>query len=390
MEKIFNRFEVNNGKKLYKNIFYIIIILTFIGIVTQFSLNSPESLKNTSGEKYFAGMGYNLFTIAVFIFFMYVISIYSEWIIKKLMSIKMPWTGILVLINIVLLGLVFNLGKEVNGAKRWISIFGFFDYQPSEGTKLIVILHLAYTFLMIYYLENYNKKDKIGSELLENIGLTIGQIALIGFTGFSSALQVFLIYLVLFLQERKTGKFLKKYIFQGLIIMFIIIFLLGLLLLGKSYRLSRVANFGKSEHEIWNAKILSNSGLFGRGYGNGMGRNFYLPEVQTDYVFTGFAEEWGFIGVLVLITIFMFFIYYLFMARKFTKNIFEKTIVTGVAIMITNQIIFHIAINLGILPSTGVTLPLISKGLSSSGITYISLGLVLGILNKNSDLEMKK
>ena len=192
----------------------------------------------------------------------------------------------------------------------------------------------------------------------------------------SSALQIILIFLVMY-------SFYDAIPYIYVFLTTIFVGLAGVVgILSTAYRRDRL---GLTEQAQLSLKSIARGGIRGSGYQEGLSRNFYLPEVQTDYVFAGFAEEWGFIGFIFILFLILFLVLLLFYASNFTKTIFEKMVLIGTAVMILNQTILHMLINLSLAPSTGVTLPFLSYGGTSTGVLFIMLAICLSIMLKFND-----
>lgn len=260
------------------------------------------------------------------------------------------------------------MAKTVNGARRWIPI-KFFTIQPSEFAKICLIIFIAYFFNEIAH----RSKKQINRSIILLIFL-VGFYAIgILFTkSFSATLQIAGIFFFMLCLNptipKKIPAILTALCFPLFILMIII----------APYRLARIFN---KEHGLYSIKSISNGGIFGVGYGNGLSRNFYLPEVQTDYIFAGFSEEWGLIASIFLILIYVLLSVYIFQSVKFANSVFEKMCIIGVGVMFTNQYVLHLLINTALLPSTGITLPFMSYGGSSIFVSIFSIFLVIHIIN---------
>lgn len=357
-KKFLNIFEVNNKKKLLTLIVSIVIILFIIGIINQISLSAPKSLKDSMGLVYTRiSMKHIAFTIAG------VISIY----LVNFITFKMLNRGskIIYILGLFLLILVLVIGVRVNGAKRWINI-GPINLQPSEFAKIFLIITIA--SVMEYYQKKFPKRKL---ELFVSILIYSFVYVLFVLAGrsLSSSLQIILI----------TGCMLwicplieKKYVVSLFSISSL--FVVAMIVI-EPYRLKRFVE--TSEQATLAIEAIKRGGLFGRGFGNGLSRNFYLPEIQTDYIFAGFTEEWGFLGAIFVIILFVLLIYYIFYSARFTKTIFQRYVVLGVGFMLANQVILHLLINVNLSPSTGVTLPFFSYGGSSTLTNFLGIALVI-------------
>ena len=277
------------------------------------------------------------------------------------------------------------VGKQVNGARRWYDL-KFFNFQPSEFLKIFIILYVAFLIQYMYvtikrnstiYIFSIFKVTKIGrAYFLSFIFVLVLCVFIYLSHALSSALQIILIFLVMYSFYDAI-----PYIYVSLTTIFV--GLAGVVgILSTAYRRDRL---GLTEQAQLSLKSIARGGIRGAGYQEGLSRNFYLPEVQTDYVFAGFAEEWGFIGFIFILFLILFLVLLLFYASNFTKTIFEKMVLIGTAVMILNQTILHMLINLSLAPSTGVTLPFLSYGGTSTGVLFIMLAICLSIMLKFND-----
>lgn len=362
-------FGIKTKKSLLTWIIALVILLSLVGLVNQMSISIPRSLKETRGLKT------TFFITKHFIFLIGGFTVIG--IINKIVSIKLlkKLSPLIYILGAILLIATLFLGSKVNGAKRWIR-FGFFNLQSSELVKISLIMIIA-RFIEFSY---GNKKETREAYSYLAVLTAIYFLLILASKAFSSAVQIALIFLIM----NWLNPFSEKYYSYITFLFSIILGIIGIII--EPYRISRL--LGNNDHGILSIKSISNGFLFGTGSGNGIGRQFYLPEIQTDYAFAGFAEEWGFIGAIFLITLFIIFISLIFYSSKFIDTIFEKMVIIGIGIMITNQVILHLLINVNLLPSTGVPLPFISYGGSSMITLFISLGILVKIIsNLDNNLE---
>ena len=149
------------------------------------------------------------------------------------------------------------------------------------------------------------------------------------------------------------------------------------------YRMKRFVGFKSSElsYQVEQSLIAIGSGkLIGKFYGNGLQKFFYLPEIHTDYIFSGYAEEMGFIGSIILILIYIILLLVILITLAEKKDRYAKYILTGIFVMFSSQILGNIAVVLNIVPSTGIPLPLLSYGGSTTIVTMAALGIVYNII----------
>lgn len=279
-------------------------------------------------------------------------------------------TGLIwLLISWLLLILVLFLAPEIQGAKRWLSVGGFFSLQPSELVKLTFIIYLA-SWL--------SARKRPFSNFLLLVGLTCGLVILEPDLGTALVIGVvaFAVYYV-------SGAPLLKFF---AVTCLGIITVAGLILISP-YRRQRLLTFfdptqdplGSSYHIRQALIALGSGGFWGVGLGQSRQKYSYLPEVATDSIFAIIAEEIGFSGSVVLLGLMGFLVYQLFTVAWQAPDRFARLLTTGIATWLGFQIFFNLAAMVALVPLTGIPLPLISYGGSSLLINLIAIGIVLNI-----------
>ena len=296
---------------------------------------------------------------------------------------KLDW--IFMLISIVLLIALFipDIGTSVNGSIRWIRA-GPINIQPSELCKFSLILYISG-----YSVRRISEIDSLRSFLKPLFLLFIISILIMSQPDLgSTAIICLLVVSILFYAGISFFQFS---------LLSILIALLGYMAISTSpMRLARVLAFTDpfAEDVVRNAGWqLSNSlisigqgGWFGLGMGNSFQKNFFLPEAHTDFIFAILVEELGIIGGLLLISLFVIlFIGILKVALdSFGKErLFQGYVSFGILILIAIQSLFNIAVNIGLLPTKGLTLPFISYGGTSMIIMMSLIAIVLRINKEN-------
>ncbi|QQG43418.1 MAG: rod shape-determining protein RodA [Candidatus Daviesbacteria bacterium] len=284
------------------------------------------------------------------------------------------------LITLLLLIVVFVVGIETRGSVRWIPL-GFFNIQPSELAKPVLILLLADFWSK--HLPNW-----------KNISLSVGIILPALFLIFKqpdlgTTLTITAIFLGMLLITRIS---FKKVVLLG----FLFTITMPLIWLNlQDYQKQRVFNFlspnsdplGTGYNIIQSTIAVGSGQVFGRGLGSGtQSRLQFLPEFRTDFIFAAISEELGLVGALVILSLYGYLIFYLLKVSKETGNSFGYLIIYGVVTMILFQVFVNIGMNVGILPITGITLPLVSYGGSSLLATLICLGLSASVANMSRKL----
>ncbi|MFN6992031.1 MAG: FtsW/RodA/SpoVE family cell cycle protein [Fervidobacterium sp.] len=273
-------------------------------------------------------------------------------------------------ISVILLILVLFIGKTVYGAKRWIDI-GFFDLQPSELFKFSIILMLSTIF----------EKHKGSKAFL----LSLLVILPAGFIFLEPDLGMTVLILFIWFSLILASDVPKKYI-VFILIAGIILAPVAFFFILKDYQRARIlALFNPKEHfqygaynTIMSQAVIANGGLFGTGYGLGIGTNMHIVPMQyTDFIFSAFAEQFGLFGSLILISLYAIIIIAGMIRLGRYKNEFWEFVVIGISAVFAFHVFENIGMNLGLLPVTGIPLPFLSYGGTSTLIFSALIGLLI-------------
>jgi len=275
------------------------------------------------------------------------------------------------------LALVLVVGEITLGAQSRFDV-GLFSIQPSDPAKLILILVLAKYFAKRHELIGDFKHILVSGVYAGIIcGLVLIQ------PDFGSALIIFSIWLGMVVVAGIKWRHLLTVFGLGAVF-FAAMWQFAL----YEYQKLRIATFldpladikGAGYNAYQSTVAVGSGELFGKGIGYGtQSKLLFLPEFQTDFIFAAFAEEWGFIGVVLLFSLFGVVIWRLVaFAMKGATN-FEKLFTVGVAMMFTSHFFVHIGMNIGLLPVTGLTIPFLSYGGSHLLTSYIALGIVMAM-----------
>lgn len=277
-------------------------------------------------------------------------------------------------IGLLILTLLIGRGLDAWGAKSWIYI-GSFSIQPSEIVKVLLIFSFA-AYLDKYKLTINEPKRLILSLIF--VGFPVGLILLQPDFG-TAMVYLFFIAAMLFV----TGiswKWIMILLLSGLVAGFIIFTNLS------GYRADRIENFLNPNRDTSGSNWQQQQGLIaigsgmlnGRGYMKGTQSQYgYIPEKETDFIFSVLAEELGFIGAIVLIVLFAIVILRLVKIAKSSRNTFVTNMVTGIAAMLFIHIFENIAMTIGLMPVTGIPLPFLSSGGTFQLICLAEIGLAL-------------
>jgi cell division protein FtsW len=279
---------------------------------------------------------------------------------------------LIICIILLIIILIPGIGTVRNGSRSWFGI-GSFGIQPSEFTKLALIIFSS------KYLCNHKKMLPIIIVTLFVFGLIMLQ------PDFGTGtIIVMTIFGILFINGMDIS----------LIVKIGIIGIVGvvILILVAPYRLSRILSFlnpwsdplGSGFQIIQSMYAIGPGGLFGLGFGNSIQKHFYLPEPQTDFIFSIISEEFGFVGILIVSSLFILVIYNSILISLSTKDKFAKNVSFGIIFGLSFQCLLNLMVVVGLIPVTGVTLPFLSYGGSSLLVSMASIGIILNISKNNN------
>lgn len=276
---------------------------------------------------------------------------------------------------LLILVLIPGIGSIRNGSRSWFGI-GAFGIQPSEFTKLAMII-----FTSKYLMKNERELKSIKSGVLPILLILMLVFALIMLQpDFGTGVVIVMAIVVLLFVSGVKMNFFVKLASIGLI------GVVGLIIIAP-YRLKRIVSFlnpwsdplGSGFQIIQSMYAIGPGGLLGMGFGNSIQKHFYLPEPQTDFIFSIISEEFGFMGVLIVSILFIIIIYRGFRIAISLEDKFGKYLAFGITFCLSFQALLNLMVVVGLIPVTGVTLPFLSYGGSSLIITMICIGILLNI-----------
>jgi len=289
-------------------------------------------------------------------------------------------TGVVVAIFAVsVFSLVFLLvgGEEVKGSRSWF-VFGPVSFQPVDFSKLVLVMILA----------KYFSRRHIEIAQIRHIFVSLlyaGTLFLLVLLqpDFGSAVILFLIWLGMTMVSGISKKHFLIIAAAAAVLGVVFWFFVF-----EDYQKQRILTFinpladvrGAGYNAYQSTIAVGSGGLFGKGVGYGtQSRLKFLPEYETDFVFAAFAEEWGFVGVVILLALYGVVLWRILANAMHGATNFEILFGLGVAIYFLSQIIVHIGMNIGLLPVTGTPLPLMSYGGSHLLADFTALGVVAGM-----------
>lgn len=342
-------------------LFSAVILLVSLGLVTMNSFVEPNSFFEKQIIWMFVGVA--LFFALSFIDFRF-----------------LRRTGVIVslfIISTVILLLLFIFGDFVKGAQNRFDL-GIFSLQPSDPIKLVVILLLAKYFSRRH--------------------VEIAHVRHILVSGF----YTFVLFLLVFLQPDFGSAIIIALIWLGMVLIsgiskkhLLIVFFVSTIAFGglwgyafEDYQKERIQTFihpltdlQGTGYNAYQSTIAVGSGkVFGKGIGYGTQSKLqFLPEYETDFIFAAFAEEWGFIGVIILLLLYSVLIWRIIVNSIYGATNFEILFGAGLAILFISHFIVHVGMNIGLLPVTGTTIPFLSYGGSHLITEFVGLGILMGM-----------
>ena len=356
-------------KNIDKTLLSLIIFLFSLGLffsLVSTSLIASDKLETNNYFFFFKHLVYILIGMVVLIFF----SSISE---KNLYKISLY----LFFISIFLLFLVPIFGIEVKGSRRWLNLFFLPRFQPVELVKPFVIIFIA-TILSIEKNIHINLKYALTVVAIIPIVILLAMQPDIGQT-----LLVLLSWATLIFISGISFPIIITFIsFLSLFFVYMVFFIPKFI-----YIKSRILSFfnpSNGTHNFQSDKAIdaiSSGGYFGKGVGEGTLKN-RVPEAHTDYIVSVISEEFGVVAIILLLTLFLFFIYTVFKKIYLEKNEKIKLVLTGVIRLIIFQALIHLGVNIRLFPTTGMPLPFLSYGGSSIvGVSILS-GIILNLTRR--------
>ncbi len=279
---------------------------------------------------------------------------------------------------LLVLVLIPGIGTVRNGSRSWFGLGGF-GIQPSEFAKIGLIIYVS------KYLANHRKEMRDIKKGVLPILMVIGVFFLLIMLepDFGTAMVIVLTLVCMIFVSGVKVSFFVKVGFMGLL------GIVGLILVAP-YRMARIVSFlnpwtdplGSGFQIIQSLYAIGPGGLLGQGFLNSHQKHFYLPEPQTDFIFSIISEEFGFLGVLIVVSFFFFLFYRSLKISMRTEDAFGKYLSFGLAFGILIQAVLNLCVVVGLIPVTGVTLPFLSYGGSSLLVSMVSMGIILNISKK--------
>lgn len=356
--------------------FFISIIMTcvIIGLVFIYSSSSIYAFERLGSSDYYLKkqlIGLVLGGVALLIIRFLPLSF-----IKRLS----PWV-FCAMMALTVLTFIPGIGQSIHGSHRWISIAGF-GFQPSEALKMSFVVYLAYLLAKKQYRVTSFTQGYL--PLMSIVGIT--SLLLLKQPDFGQAVTLCITAFLLFFVAQCQTKHL-------LFTLGSIAPLLSFLIYMKPYRIRRVLTFlnpwddphGSGFQIIQSLIAIGSGNVTGVGIAQSKQKFFYLPMQHTDFIFSIIAEEMGFVGSFLLITLFILFLYSGLKIASTLRDPFSYYVTTGYVLLITIQTILNICVASGLLPTKGLALPFISYGNSGLLCNIAMIGLIINCVYSNEE-----
>ena len=354
-------------------LFATVILLAIFGIIMIYSASSIwAEYKFNDAFK---------FVKAQFLFF--IVGILAMLVLSKIdYHIYYKKANLILLVCFLLLVLVLipGIGTIRNGSRSWFGI-GSLGIQPSEFSKIGLIIFVS------KYLSNNDRNIK---------SITKGVFPILGIIGiffllimlepdFGTGMVIVLTLItIIFISGVKLSFFIKI----GLLGLLGIVGLIAV----APYRIARIVSYlnpwtdplGSGFQIIQSLYAIGPGGLLGQGFLNSRQKHFYLPEPQTDFIFSIISEEFGFLGILIVASFFIIIFYRCIKTSINSSDLFAKYLTFGLSFGIIIQAILNLMVVVGLIPVTGVTLPFLSYGGSSLLVSMCSIGIILNISRRTN------
>jgi rod shape determining protein RodA len=283
----------------------------------------------------------------------------------------------LFIFGLIILCLLLVVGHISRGAQSWFNIAGI-GLQPADFMKVVLVMVLAK-----YFSRRHVEIAHIRHIIVSGLYALLPFMLILLQPDFGSALIIFAIWLGMIIVSGVSKKHLLAVFLIGTVafgIMWLFVF--------APYQKDRIKTFihpladiQGAGYNAYQSTIAVGSGeMIGKGVGYGtQSRLKFLPEYQTDFIFAAFAEEWGFIGVLILFFLFGVIIWRIILTSMQGASNFETLFGLGVAIILMTHFVIHVGMNIGLLPVTGLPMPFMSYGGSHLLTEFIALGILMGM-----------
>ncbi len=383
--------EVNTGIDRKKTVTYhmydyglLFLVLFFVGLglILIYSTSSYYA-SNKFGDSFFFMKKQGIYALAGIGFMLVISKIDYRIYIKPFTKFKIRPIYLLAVLCYALQIYVLIFGEDIYGAKRWIEIPKVGSFQPSEISKVCVIMFTAFICYQAPTMMNYF------AGFLRAAFYEAVLIILIAVEDLSTAIicaGVF--FIICFVTSKKFGYFIAALgVFAGGVATYIF--------LGSNFRTERIAAWLNIDSNAAGLQIrrglyaIASGGLFGKGLGESSMKLGYVPESHNDMIFSIICEELGFFGAIAILLLFVLLLWRIYTVAINVKDLFGSLICVGVMAHIGLQVVMNVAVVTNSIPATGIALPFISYGGTSLLLLLCEIGLVLSVSYRVEVTEQK-
>lgn len=365
-------------RRVLRNLDFLFILFSFLLLGTSLLILSTASINVDKGHPY-----HYVELQAVWIASGLVLAIVAAAFDYRKMR-KFAW--VIYGFNLLMLIAVFFVGSSAKGATRWIPVTSSFSIQPSEFAKILIIITLA-DFLA----NRQGQLNRFRDFIPPFIFVLIPMLLIYKQPDLGTAMVFGAILIGMMFAAGANPWKLSTLLVVGALIVGLLLWLhftRGLPLPMQDYQLKRLTIFmdpasdmsGEGYHVIQSVWAIGSGGLWGKGYRMGTQGQFnFLPEHHTDFIFSIIGEEFGFIGTITLLFLFFIFIIRAISIASKSQDLYGLLVAAGIVSMFTFHILINVGMTSGIMPVTGIPLPLISYGGSTMWSNMLAIGLLLSI-----------
>ena len=407
LSKLLDRPISLDGRKFDVSLLWMVILMTAFSLVMIYSASIAYAA--SEGGNQFSFVSKQAMFVGASVLGCLGLSLLSMSFWRKIIPFYFAFSAILLVV-------VLFVGREINGATRWIHL-GPVNLQPTELFKLATVLYLSSLFtrreevlrsmdslglkplfvgLFNAFLcpfskearqKTWQKLKKFKNILLPIVMIALGLVFVMAQPDFGSFVVIVSITMGMLFLAGFPWKYFAVLVLSVLAGM-------GVMILAAPYRMARVSAFldpwgdplGKGYQLTHSLMAIARGEWFGQGLGASLEKRFYLPEAHTDFIFAVIGEEFGFVGMCILVFCYGWLVMRAFSIGKQARDsglTFSAYVANGIGIWIGIQSFFNIGVNIGILPTKGLTLPLMSYGGSAVAVMLVCVTLLLRVDYEN-------
>ena len=364
----------------------IVIFLMCFGLVMLYSTSSYDAQLELGDSMYYLKRQ-GIFSVLGFGIMLAAAKIDYHWFAK--FAKLLYWVAMVAMLLV-----LTPLGKEFNGARRWLAMPFNLTLQPSEITKIAVIVFIP---LLICKMGKHIKNMKVLAKIFAWGAAAAAGVYLFTDNLSTAVIVMGIVCIMIFVAHPKTAPFLVL-AGGGLGLLAVVVKIMDAAMeTSESFRLRRILVWLHPEEYISEGGFqvmqglyaIGSGGFFGKGLGNSA-QKMIIPEAQNDMILSVICEELGVFGVLVLLTMFGILLYRLMFVAQNAPDMYGALMVTGVFAHIALQVVLNVCVVLNVIPTTGVTLPFVSYGGTSTVFLMAEMGVALSVSNRIEFDESEK